>query len=106
MNEFLLIGGMAFVTYLGRVIVFPISQRMRFPDGLKNALRYVPPVVLSAIIFPSVLIPDGNMLQIGFENAHLIGAVAAIIIGGIYQNLIVTVGVSMGVFFLWRFFVI
>ncbi len=97
-DEIYLIAGMALVTFGIRYIMFPISGRVRFPELFERGLRYVPPVVLTAIIFPSVLMPDGETLDVRLTNPYLVGALAACMVGGLFKNLLLTIVVSMMVF--------
>ena len=97
-DEISLIAGMALVTFGIRYIMFPISGRVRFPELFERGLRYVPPVVLTAIIFPSVLMPDGETLDVRLTNPYLVGALAACMVGGLFKNLLLTIVVSMMVF--------
>lgn len=89
---------MAAVTFGIRYMLFPISGRMQFPKWLEKGLRYVPPAVLTAIIVPSVLVPDGKNLDLSLNNPYLIGAIAACIIGGVFKNLLLTIVLSMVIF--------
>ncbi len=98
LSEVYMVAGMALVTFGIRYIMFPLSGRFRFPDLLERGLRYVPPVVLSAIIVPCVLMPDGQTLDLHLTNPYLIGALAACAIGGLFKNLLLTIVVSMVVF--------
>ena len=72
--EVLIIVGMAIATFSIRYIPFGASDRIQLSPTLLKALRYVPPVVLTAIVAPEILLQDGA-LQIGFANARLIGGV-------------------------------
>jgi len=103
--EIYMIAGMAIVTFGIRYIMFPISGRFHFPELFERGLRYVPPVVLTAIIVPSVLMPTGETINLRLSNPYLIGAITACTIGGIFKNLLLTIVVSMAVFlvFQWAF---
>ncbi len=98
MNEFYMVAGMALVTFGIRYIMFPISGRFEFPELFNQGLKYVPPAVLTAIIVPSVLMPNGNALNLKLTNPYLVGAVAACAIGGLFKNLLLTIVVSMIIF--------
>jgi len=98
LNEIYMVAGMALVTFGIRYIMFPISGRFQFPKLLEQGLRYVPPVVLTAIIVPSVLMPNGETLDLRLSNPYLIGALAACAVGGLFKNLLLTIVVSMVVF--------
>lgn len=93
-----MVAGMAVVTFTIRYIMFPVSGRFQFPKLFEQALRFVPPVVLTAIIVPSVLMPNGSTLNLKPDNPYLIGALAACAIGGLFRNLLVTIVLSMGIF--------
>ncbi|MGD1863203.1 MAG: AzlD domain-containing protein [Phormidesmis sp.] len=101
MNEKLLILGMMLATFSVRYVMFGASSRIKLSPALLNALRYVPPVVLSAIVAPEVLLSDGA-LSVGLMNARLVGAIAAIIISYTTRNLLLTIVVGMVVFFAWQ----
>lgn len=103
MNEFFLIAGMALVTFGIRYSMFAMSGRIRLSQPLMNALRYVPPVVLTAIVVPAVLMPSGESLEFGLTNARLIGAIAAFVTGWFTRNLLLTIVVGMVTFLLWQF---
>jgi len=98
LNEIYMVAGMALVTFGIRYIMFPLSGRFEFPELFRQGLRYVPPVVLTAIIVPSVLMPDGETLNLSLTNPYLIGAITACIIGGLFKNLLLTIVVSMVIF--------
>jgi branched-subunit amino acid transport protein len=104
MNEFLLIGGMAIVTFLIRYPVLALSGRFKLSDRFLQVLRYVPPAVLTAIVVPVVLMPE-NQLWVSYTNARLIGAIAAVAIGVWRQNLLLTIVVGMAVFWVWQWLV-
>ncbi|MEL6882238.1 MAG: AzlD domain-containing protein [Cyanobacteria bacterium J06643_4] len=101
MNEAFLILGMMLATFSVRYIMFGASRYIKLSPALLNALRYVPPVVLSAIVVPEVLLSNGE-LSVGLMNARLVGAIAAIIISYSTRNLLLTIVVGMTVFFGWQ----
>jgi branched-subunit amino acid transport protein len=102
MEVVFLVAGMAAVTYLIRYGLLPLSGRIRFSDGLRRALGYVPPAVLTAIIAPAVLLPGGQELQITWNNAYLAGAVCTVAIGVLGKNLLLTIVGGMGAFTIWQ----
>ena len=101
MNEVLIISGMAIATFTIRYLMFAASRRITFSPTLLSALRYVPPVVLTAIVVPEVLLHEGS-LQVSYLNARLVGAIAAIIISSLTQNLLLTIVLGMIIFFSWQ----
>ena len=105
MNEFLLIVGMALVTFGIRYSMFAVAGRFTFPDELINALRYVPPAVLTAIVVPAVLMPNGSGINLSYTNAYLIGALVACLVGWASKNLLLTIVVGMAFFLGWQWIV-
>jgi branched-subunit amino acid transport protein len=101
-NEILLISGMALVTVLIRYPVIAMSGRLQFSERLLQALNYVPPAVLTAIVVPAVLV-DGNALWWGLGNPRLVGAIAALLVGLWRRHLLLTIMVGMGTFWLWQY---
>ncbi len=101
MNEVLMIGGMAIATFSSRYLMFGASSRITRSTALLNALRYLPPVILTAIVVPEVLLSEGT-LEMSYLNARLVGAIAAIIVSKLTQNLLLTIVVGMAAFFGWQ----
>ncbi len=100
-NEVILLGGMTLVTFLIRYPLLAMSGRITLPPRLLQALNYVPPAVLTAIVVPSVLVEE-NSLWVGFDNPRLIGALVALSVGVWKKNLLLTILVGMSVFLLWK----
>ncbi|WP_207062613.1 AzlD domain-containing protein [Motiliproteus sp. SC1-56] len=98
MKEVLLIGGMFAVTFGIRYALWGTAGRFRFPPWLSDALGFVPPAVLTAIIVPAVLIPDGRAIHAGLDNPYLIAAVASLAIALWRRNLLVTIVFGMTLF--------
>lgn len=101
MNEVLIVLGMAMVTFAIRYLVFGASSHISLPPDLLNALRYVPPAVLTAIVVPEVLLSDGA-LHVSYMNARLVGAIAAIVVSRLTQNLLLTIVLGMATFLIWQ----
>lgn len=98
-----LVAGMALVTFSIRYGLLPLSGRINISGRMRNALRYVPPVVLTAIIVPAVLYPNGQtFLHVSFNNAYLVGAIATVVIGKLSKNLLITILCGMACFGLWQ----
>lgn len=95
LNEFLLILGMALVTFGVRYPVLVWVGQLRLPEGMQRALRFVPPAVLSAIIFPAVFYPDGVQLQLGLDNPRILAVILAGLVAWRSKNLLLTIIVGM-----------
>jgi branched-subunit amino acid transport protein len=101
-RELLLIIGMTAVTFLIRYAFFALGDRLAFPPLAHRALRYVPVAVLTAIIVPMVLLPDGAHWQLTWHNAWLLGAVVTGLIAWRFNHLLASIAGGMLVFFLYR----
>ncbi len=98
MNEPLLILGMFAVTFGVRYLLFAGAGRLRFPPRLSAALGFVPPAVLTAIIVPAVLIPDGQRIDASLGNPYLLAALAALGVALWRRDLLLTIVFGMSVF--------
>lgn len=102
MNEALLIGGMAAVTFGIRYPILALLGRIELPKPVLRALRYVPAAVLMAIIVPAVLMPDGEHISMGVGSSTMIAALTASIVSWRTKSLLLTIMIGMAVLFLWR----
>ncbi|WP_035057782.1 AzlD domain-containing protein [Andreprevotia chitinilytica] len=100
LDTILMLAGMAVVTYSVR-IGFWLGASHGFPPRLRRALEYVPVAVLSAIIFPTVLLP-GGVLSVSIHNAQLAGALATGLIVWRFKHLLAGIGGGLVVFVVWR----
>lgn len=101
MNEILLILGMMLVTFGVRYPMLAIVGRLQLPPTIIRALRYVPVAVLTAIIVPAVVMPEGT-IDIRIDNAYLVAGILAFIVSWRAKNLLATIVIGMGGFLLWR----
>ena len=106
MNYVWLIVGMAIVTYAIRATVFVLGERLPFPPIVRTALSFVPVTVLTAIIVPMTVSPHGNGAEITWRNPQLVAALVAIIVCALTKRPLLTIAVSLAVFFLWQFVVL
>ena len=102
MNEATLIFGMFLMTFSVRYLLFAVAGRVHFPEWLSTALGFVPPAVLTAIIVPAVLMPQGN-LWISFSNPWLLASIIAAIVALVRKDLLTTIVIGMLAFMLLRF---
>ena len=89
-----LIVGMGVVTYAIRLSLILLLGRLKVPPLVQRALRFVPPAVLSALIFPELLLPGGTiMLSLG--NARLLAGVLAGVVAWQSKNVLLAIGAGM-----------
>jgi branched-subunit amino acid transport protein len=106
MNYVTLIFGMAAVTFAIRAAVFVLGERLPFPPIVRTALSFVPVTVLTAIIVPVTVSPHGNGAEITWRNPQLVAAIVAIIVCAFTKRPLLTIAVSLAVFFAWQFAVL
>jgi len=94
MTIWLIIIGMGIVTYAIRLSLIVLLGRINVPPTMQRALRFVPPAVFSAIIFPEVLRP-GGALDISFGNDRLIAGVLAAGVAWRTKNVFLSIAVGM-----------
>jgi len=97
----MLFGGL--VTFGMRFSLIYLFGRFQVPETMRRALHYVPPAVLSAIIFPELFLRNGQW-ALSLENTRLLAGIAAIIIAWFSKNTLVTIIAGMVVLFLLQFF--
>lgn len=101
MSYWWLILGMTAITFLMRYSLFAWPN-LRFAPVVRQGLHYVPTAVLTAIVVPGMLLPDGQHWQLSLDNAYLLAGIAAIGIAAFSRNLLATIGGGLAVFFLLR----
>ncbi|GGD68128.1 AzlD domain-containing protein [Caballeronia grimmiae] len=106
MNYVLLILGMALVTYVIRAAVFVLGERLTFAPVVRTALGFVPVTVLTAIIVPMTVSPHGNGAELTWRNPQLVAAVVAVVVCALTRRTLLTIAVSLAVFFFWQLVVL
>jgi branched-subunit amino acid transport protein len=91
---------MALVTFATRYPVLALLSRRQLPEAFKQALEYVPPVVLTAIVVPEVLAPDSEV-WLSVSNNALGASLVAALVAWRSKNLLATIVVGMGAYWLW-----
>ncbi|MFO6425280.1 AzlD domain-containing protein [Motilimonas sp. KMU-193] len=100
-QELILIFGMFAVTFAIRFIMFAVAGKMQLPKPLQQALAYVPPTVLTAIIVPSLVLPQGNV-DLSWQNSYLVAGVVAFVIALVTRNLLLTIALGLGFFMVYH----
>ena len=102
MNETLMIGGMALVTFLIRYPVLALVRKIDMPKRIFGALRYVAPSVLAAIVVPVVLLPNDKPIQHPADAIPLVATLAAALVMWRSKSLLATVIVGIVAFLILR----
>ncbi len=93
----ILLGGL--LTFTMRLSFIYLMDKIKFPEWLRNSLRLVPPAVLSAIVFPELLVVNGQV-NLTMENNRLIAGIVAILVAWRTRNTLLTIGAGMVVLLL------
>ncbi len=73
---FLLILGMAIVTYIPRAIPAIFVGRLKFPPKVEKFLKLIPYTAMAALIFPGVFSADSERPIIGIVGGAVAGLLA------------------------------
>lgn len=74
-----IIVGMAAVTYLNRACLLLLAGRFMLPPAWQAALKYAPASALAAIVVPDLLAPSGT-LDLTLGNVRLLAGLAGVAI--------------------------
>lgn len=96
----MLIGGL--ITFGMRFSLIFLFGRFEVPDMMRRALHYVPPAVLSAIIFPELLYPSGTF-DLSFGNTRLLAGIITILVAWYTKNTLITILAGMLALLLLQF---
>jgi branched-subunit amino acid transport protein len=94
MNIWLILIATGLITYSIRLSLIVLYGKQEMPARLQQALRYVPPAVLSAIIFPEVLL-SGGILNLSLGNPRLLAAALAAFVAWRTKNVVLTIVIGM-----------
>ncbi len=97
----MLLGGL--ITFGMRFSLIYLFGRFEIPETMRRALHYVPPAVLSAIIFPELFLRDGTM-NLTLDNYRLIAGLIAVLVAWFSKNTLITIIAGMLALFLLQFF--
>lgn len=94
----LTLAGMGLITFSQRFSFILLHGRLAVPPLVRRGLQYVPPAVLSAVIAPELLMPEGTV-DISVQNFRLVAGLFAILVAWRTHNVFLTIG--SGMLMLW-----
>lgn len=97
----MLLGGL--ITFGMRFSLIYAFGRLHVPETMRKALHYVPPAVLSAIVFPELFLRDGAFF-VSVDNYRLLAGLLAMLVAWVSKNTLITILAGMVVLFLLQFF--
>jgi branched-subunit amino acid transport protein len=81
-------------TFATRLSFIALLGRVEVPPFFRRALRYVPPAVLSAIVFTEIFVRDGGR-DLTLGNVRLLAGAAAAVVAWRTRNVLLTIAVGM-----------
>jgi branched-subunit amino acid transport protein len=97
----MLLGGL--ITFGMRSSLIYAFGRLHVPETMRKALHYVPPAVLSAIVFPELFLRDGAF-SLSVDNYRLLAGLIAVIVAWVSKNTLITILTGMVALLLLQFF--
>lgn len=100
MNLWLIVLGMGAASFTIRMSMLVFVHHSTLPSAFRDALRFVMPAVMTAIILTQVFyVGDDERFEAGLGNERLAAALAAALVAWLSNNVWLTIGVGMAV--LW-----
>lgn len=78
------------LTYGTRLSFIYLFGRRQIPGRVKRGLRFVPPAVLTALIFPELFLPEGA-LDVSLGNERLLAGLIAALVAWRTGNVVATI---------------
>ena len=82
------------ITFGMRFSFIYLFGRFHIPETMRKALHYVPPAVLSAIIFPEIFLQN-HQLELSLGNHRLLAGIVAVVVAYLTKNTLVTILAGM-----------
>jgi len=98
-----LILGMGVATYLTRFGFIYMYRYIKAPHKLNRWLKHVPTSILTALIVPTLVLPEGY-INLSFNNSYLCAGMVAAVIAWKTRNIFITLFSGMAVMLLYIFF--
>ena len=99
MSTWLAIVLVGLVTFLLRASFIVFADPHRFPHLFRQALAFVPPAVLAAIVAPGLLLAEGAV-DFGLSNPRSIAGLAALAVAVVTRSVVACIAAGMGVLWL------
>ncbi len=102
MNLWMIVIFAGALTFLTRLSFISLLADWDMPPVVRQALHFVPPAVLSAIVFPELLMRN-NELMPSADNYRLIAGIVAILAAWKVRKIMPTIAVGMAVLWLLQY---
>ena len=105
MNVWLIMLLTGILTYGIRLSFILFYGKKTMHARLQQGLRFVPPAVLSAIVFPELLMREGE-LDFTFGNPRLLAGILAALVAWRTRNVLLTIVAGMAVLLVLQYLVL
>ena len=99
----MLLGGLITFGMRFALIYLLAEGRLNIPEAMRRALHYVPPAVLSALIFPALALPN-DVPDLSLGNQRLLAGLVAIAVAWVSKNTLLTIIAGMLALFVLQLF--
>lgn len=99
MSTWLVILAVGAVTFLLRASFIVFADPHRFPLFFRQALAFVPPAVLAAIVAPGLAL-RGDVVDLTLANPRWIAGLVAIAVATVTRSIVGSIAAGMGVLWL------
>jgi branched-subunit amino acid transport protein len=99
MSTWLAIVLVGVTTFLMRASFIVFADPQRFPHLFRQALAFVPPAVLAAIVAPGLLMREGE-IDVSFDNLRWVAGLVAIAVAARTRSTLATVAAGMAALWL------
>ncbi|HZK28275.1 MAG TPA: AzlD domain-containing protein [Thermoclostridium sp.] len=90
----LIILGMSIVTYIPRALPIIVLSKFKLPDWFLRWLKYIPIAILSALLFPQIMMFEDHV-NISLDNKNLLAAIPSLLAAYKTKSLFITVLVGI-----------
>ena len=95
--------GMSLVTYLPRALPLLVLSKFELPLLFRRWLQFIPVAVLSALLAPAILMPQGRLV-ISLDNNALIASVLCFLAAAKTKNIFLTIVIGILAMFVLQTF--
>jgi branched chain amino acid efflux pump len=101
MTIWFIIAAVSVVTFMLRASFIVFADPRRFPHLFRQALTFVPPAVLAAIVAPGLLLREG-VIDVSLSNGRLFAGLVAIVATTFVRNAMAAIAAGMSTLWLLR----
>ncbi|HWR06895.1 AzlD domain-containing protein [Sporomusa sp.] len=99
----LIILGMAAVTFFTRFGAVALLKKTGLPTWFERWFKHLPTAVLTALIVPGVILPQG-WIDLSLNNHYLLAGILTAVVAYLCRNAILTMGMGLIAILSFRWF--